>query len=113
MKHRTKTRTCTTDETDEFKPLISFQESDLTGRKLYEQANKDGIVKLAESGPSPIAAANYQSALKQLWNSLTDGERTDWERKAGIAEVGRNEGSYDSEHVMKYVHITSITPALI
>ena len=85
----------------------------MTGCKLYEQANKDDIMKLAKCGPSAIAAANYQSALKGLWDSLTDGGRTEWEQKAQEAEEAQNEGSYDSEHIMKYVCVTIIMPVLI
>src|SRR3984957_4031617 len=81
---------------EDFKPLISFDDPS-TGRKLFEKEHKDDIIKHAESGPSSVAAANYQSVLKNLWDSLTEGERTEWEQKA----ESQNEAS-DTERIFKY-----------
>jgi hypothetical protein len=85
-------------ESEEFKPLISFHDDLETGRKLYEDSNKNVIQALARNGPSNVHVANYQTALNQLWNSLTDEERAEWNRKGAALT---NEDSYESEHIFE------------
>ena len=81
---------------EDFKPLISFDDPS-TRHKLFEQEHKEDIIKHVESGPSSVTTANYQSVLKNLWDSLTEGKKTEWEQKA----ESQNEAS-DTERIFKY-----------
>jgi hypothetical protein len=100
IKHRAKTIA-----REEFEPLISFQDGpEVTGRGLFAKEKKGEVLQLSEDGPSSNAAANYQTALKNLWDGLTDEKKAEWEQKALDLKEQVDECANDSEHISRCVY---------
>jgi hypothetical protein len=99
-KCRHKMRSRLSADTEELKSIVSFEDVQvMTGRKIYKRTHKEDILRLAEEGMSN-EAANYQTALKQLWDGLTDEAWADWCKKV---ESENNPPGVD--HLFQYVHL--------